>query len=196
MRHIRFRLVLPIIFGFLALTLFAWDYQNERVVAAMGMGWDTGPPLWPYRAVPLFSYAVNVPAYVVSWPLVRKLDPRVPLHQYAVWLLAIVALWWLVGTRMDFGLLGRRRHSRPKLAAVILLVSGVVSLALGARVCIDEYFSFQKYWPNQPPVYAILLLRAAGPMLWCLLWAVVAFRSAFHLLWGQSRCVRSPQSTT
>jgi TRAP-type C4-dicarboxylate transport system permease small subunit len=63
MRSIRLRILLPIIFGFfaLALALFGWDYENERVVASVGMGWDTGPPVWPYRAVPLFSFAVNGP---------------------------------------------------------------------------------------------------------------------------------------
>jgi hypothetical protein len=40
----------------------------DRLGKSMGMGWDTGPPLWPYAAVPLFSYAINTPAYVISSP--------------------------------------------------------------------------------------------------------------------------------
>lgn len=187
MRVVRFRFALPIIFGFLTLVLFAWDYQNQRVVASMGMGWDTGPPLWPYRAVPLFSYAVNVPAYLISWPVIRVLDLRAPLYQYSVWFSAIVTLWWLVGTRIDFGLLGRGRHSHPKVIAVILLAGGVALLILGAHVGIDEYLSFQQYWPNHPPIYAILLLRAVGPMLWCLCLTASFFRSAIHLVRGESR---------
>lgn len=187
MRSIRFRVVLPIIFGFLALALFTWDYHNERVVAAMGIGWDTGPPLWPYRAVPLFSYAVDVPAYLISWPVIRVLDPRTPLYQYAVWFSAILALWWLVGTRIDFGLLGRRRHSHPKLIAMILVAGGAVLLILGAHIGVDEYFSFRQYWPNHPPIYAILLLRAVGPMHWCLCLTAAFLRSAIHLVRGEQR---------
>jgi hypothetical protein len=49
MRRIRFRLVLPIVFGFLSLILFAWEYENDRVIESMGMAWDMGPPMWPYR---------------------------------------------------------------------------------------------------------------------------------------------------
>ncbi len=62
MRPFRFRVVL----GFLALVLFGWDYENNRIVVYMEMGWDTGPPMWPYQVVPLLSYAINVPAYIVS----------------------------------------------------------------------------------------------------------------------------------
>jgi hypothetical protein len=182
MRSIRFRVVLPLIFGFLALALFAWDYQNERVVASMGMGWDTGPPMWPYRAVPLFSYAVNTPAYVISWPILKLLDLRTLSLQYAVWFPAIVALWWWVGTCIDFDFFSRRRCSRRKLVAGILLAGGVGLLILGARIGLGEYGLFQHYWPGHPPIYAILLLRAAGPMLWCFFLAGALVHSAVYLV--------------
>jgi hypothetical protein len=53
MKHdwIRFRLVLPLVFGFLAAVLMTWDYENNRMVGLMGMGWDMGPPFWPYQAI-------------------------------------------------------------------------------------------------------------------------------------------------
>src|SRR5713226_1804701 len=182
MRSIRFRIVLPLILGFLALALFAWDYQNERVVASMGMGWDTGPPMWPYRAVPLFSYAVNTPAYVISWPILKLLDLRTLSLQYAVWFPTIVALWWWVGTCIDFGLLGRRSYSRWKLVVGILLAGAVVLLILAARVGLSEYRLFQDYWPGHPPIYAILLLRAVGPMLWCSFLAGAFVRSTIYVV--------------
>jgi hypothetical protein len=62
MRRTGFQVVLPIVFAFLAMVLLRWEYQNERVVASMGMGWDTAAPLWPYRAVQIISYAINGPA--------------------------------------------------------------------------------------------------------------------------------------
>ena len=54
MRHdwIRFPLALPLVFGFLAAVLMTWDYENNRMVGLMGMGWDTGPPFWPYHMHP------------------------------------------------------------------------------------------------------------------------------------------------
>jgi hypothetical protein len=182
MRSIRFRVLLPIIFGFLALALFAWDYQNERVVASMGMGWDTGPPMWPYRALPLFSFAVNGPAYIISWPILKLLDVRTYSLQYAIWFPAIVALWWWTGTCIDFGLLSRRSYSHRKSVAGILLAGGIVLLILAAHVGFDEYRSFQQYWPGHPPIYAILLLRAIGPILWCIFLARTFVRSAIRLI--------------
>jgi hypothetical protein len=48
---IRFRVVLPIVFGFLAAMLMVWNHENDRKVALMGMGWDMRPPFWPYQAI-------------------------------------------------------------------------------------------------------------------------------------------------
>ena len=191
MRGIRFRVVLPIVFGFLAIVLFAWDYENDRVVELMGMGWDTGPPMWPYRAVQLISYALNAPAYVISWPILKLIDPRAQWVQYAVWFPAITAMWWWVGARIDFGLLSRPSYSHPKLVAALLLGGALVLLVLSVCVGVGEFRRFQVYWPGHPPIYAILLLRAVGPILWCLSFAGVFVRWAIHL-WVRPRPVCPP----
>jgi len=26
-----------------------WDFENNRMIGLMGMGWDMGPPFWPRR---------------------------------------------------------------------------------------------------------------------------------------------------
>ena|SRR5438445_1658559 len=177
MRSIRFRVVLPLTLGFLALALFAWDYENERVVASMGMGWDTGPPIWPYRAVPLFSYAVNTPAYEISRPILKLLDLRTSSLQYAVWFSAIMALWWWIGTSIDFGLLDRRSYSHPKLVAGILFAGAVFLLSLAAHVGLDEYRLFQQYWPGHPPIYAILPSAGRWPntLVFFSCWCICSF---------------------
>jgi hypothetical protein len=185
MRNIRFRVVLPILFGFLAVVLFIWDYQNERVIESMGMGWDTGPPMWPYRAVRIMSYAINAPAYVVSWPILRLLEPRIYSLQYAVWFPALVTLWWWVGRSIDFGLLGSRNYSHRKLIAASLLIAAVGLLTSATYIGLDEYQLAKQYWRDHPPVYAFLFLRAAGPMLWCLCFAAAFVRSAVRLVKGQ-----------
>jgi hypothetical protein len=178
MRSIRFRVVLPILLGFLAVVLFSWDYQNERVVASMGMGWDMGRPMWPYRAVQIISYAINVPAYLASWPILKLLEPRIYLFPYAVWFPAIVALWWWVGRTIDFGLLGNRSYSHRKLLAASLLIGALALLSLATYVGQDEYHWAHQYWRGHAPVDALLFLRGAGEMLWCFFFAAAFVRSA------------------
>ena len=168
-------------FGSLSLALFAWEHQNNRVIESMGMAWDMGPPIWPYQAVPLFSYALNAPAYIVCWPLIKLINAPADWIEYAIWLPAITALWWWVGARMDFGLLGRGKWPHTKLVAVVLLLDSLMLVALAVAIAVGEYHSFQLYWPGHPPIYAILLLRAMGPMLWCLLFALAFVRSAIGL---------------
>ena len=76
MKHtgIRFRLVLPAVLGFLATVLMVWDYENNRMVELMGMGWDMGAPFWPYQAIYLLLFTVNAPAFVLSMPILKLLN--------------------------------------------------------------------------------------------------------------------------
>ena len=183
MQRIRFRLVLPVVFGFLAFVLFTWQHETNRMIELMGMAWDMGPPMWPYQAVPLFSYAINAPAYIVCWPLTKLIDVPADWPYYMVWLPVIVLLWWWVGTRIDFGLLGRRKYRHPTFTAVLMFVGALVLLILSVNIGVGEYRLFQHYWPAQRAINAaIILLRAIGPILWCLLLARAFIRSAFRLL--------------
>src|SRR6202158_1433101 len=182
MQRIRFRIVLPVIFGALALFLFAWEYENDRVVASVGMGWDTGPPVWPYRAVPSFSYGVNAPAYIVSWPILKLINLRTLSLQYAVWFPAILVLWWWVGSYFDFGLPGRESHPRRKLRTGILLVASSVLILLAAQVGFDQYRWAREYWSGHPLIYATTFLGPAGSILWCLFFASIFVRAAIYLV--------------
>jgi hypothetical protein len=182
MRKIRFRVILPIIFGFLALALFAWDYQNNRVVAEMGMGWDMGPPIWPYRAVALFVFAVNAPAYLISWPILNVLHLRTLELHYAVWFPAIILLWWLTGTWIDFGLVTQRASAHRKRIAGLFLTAGIALLAFATQASLHEYHSFLMSGPGQPPIYVILTLRTIGPVFWSIFFATGLFRSALRLI--------------
>ena len=130
----------------------------------------------------IISYAINAPAYVASWPILKLLEPRIDSLQYAVWFPAIVALWWWVGRSIDFGLLGSRNFSHRKLIAASLLIAAVGLLSLATYIGLDEYHWAQQYWRGQPPVYAFLFLRAAGPMLWCFFFAAAFVRSAARLV--------------
>ena len=183
--QIRFRIVLPIVLSSCSFLLFAWEYENNRVIESMGMAWDTGPPIWPYEAVPLFLYALNAPAYTACRPIVslisRQTDVWSNWIEYAVCLPAITALWWWVGARIDHGLVVPRDCSHPKLVALFLLAGALALLFLAGRIGLSEYHSFQLYWPDHPPIYAILLLRAVGPILWCLAFVYASIRSVIRL---------------
>ena len=104
----------------------------------MGMDWDLGPPVWPYRAVPSISYAINAPAYIFSWPILKLPDLHTNSLQYAVWFPAILVLWWWVGTYIDFGFLGPGSGSWPKLKAGILFIVSAVLVFLAFQVCLDR----------------------------------------------------------
>jgi hypothetical protein len=182
MRSIRFRVVLPIILGFLTLVLFAWDYQNDRVVASMGMGWDTGPPVWPYRAVKMLVYSINVPVFEFLWPIIKWLDIRTNSLPDLICFPAILMLWWWTGRFLDFGLLGRRSFLHRKLAAGILLFGGISLLVLAAYIALGDYHWFREYWRLNPSVTAIALLQTAGRMFWCLFAAGGFVYSAIRLI--------------
>jgi hypothetical protein len=162
--------------------LFVWDFENNLVVASVGMGWDMGPPMWPYRAIKIICYAINAPAYVVCWPLLRLLDPRNPSIQYAIWFPATLILWWWVGRSIDFGLLGAKTWSKPKLIAAFLIVISLVLLRVAAFTGMDTYHWFRSYWPRQPAVNGFLFVEAAGSAGWCMALAIAFTRSALGLL--------------
>ena len=179
---IRFRAVLPIIFAFLAAMLMVWNYENDRVVTSMGIGWDMGPPFWPYQADYLALFAINAPAFVLSMPILRLLELQTLSLQDAIWFPAILALWWWIGTRIDFGVLGRRNLRYPKPLASLLTILSFVLLYIAARVGLDEVHWWTEYGRNSSPYRLPTLLRTAGPVLWCLALATGCLDAAIRLI--------------
>jgi hypothetical protein len=178
MRRFRFRLILPLVFGCLALTLMAWEFHNERVIASMGMGWDTGPPVWPYQTSWILLQAINAPAYALDLPLFLLLrvttDARLLLE---VELPTIFLWWWFIGWRIDFGLLPQRdvRQRRPWGATLGVVSLGIWSCATYLVVQQVKFWSeYGEYGWRGPTLF---LMRHAGILCWCLLlglWSAVA----------------------
>jgi len=186
---IRFRLLLPIVFGFLAAMLMLWDYENNRMIALMGMGWDMGPPFWPYQAIYLLLFTINAPAFVLSIPFLKLLNLQTLYLQYSVWLPAIVCWWWWLGTRIDFGIIGRRRYRHPKVFAGALATASLGLIYVAVRVSLDEVHWWMEYAHDSSPYRVPTLLRTIGPVLWCLLLAagcVVAAIRFFQAVSTQS----------
>jgi hypothetical protein len=168
---IRFRVVLPIVFGFLAAMLMGWNYENDRMVALMGMGWDMGPPFWPYEAIYLLLSTINAPAFVLSMPILKLLNLQTLSLQYCVWYPAIACWWWWIGTRLDFGVLGCRRYRHAKLFAGLLTTASLGLLYVAARAILSEVHWWMEYGGNSSPFRVPTLLRTVGPVLWCLVLA-------------------------
>jgi len=173
MKHdwIPFRLVLPLVLGFLAAALMTRDYENYRMVELMGMGWDMGPPFWPYQAIYLLLLTINAPAVVLPMPILKLLNLQTLSLQYGVWFPAIVGWWWWIGTQMDFAILGRRRFRYAKLIAGALSTVSLVLLYVAARASLRELRWWMEYGRNSSPFRVLILLRTIGPVLWCLVLA-------------------------
>lgn len=187
MKHvwIRFRLVLPLVFGFLAIVLMTWDYENERMIGMKGMGWDMGPPFWPYQAIYLLLFTINAPAFVLSMPILKLLNLHTLSLQYGVWFPTIVGWWWWIGTRMDFGILSRRHFRQAKLVAAVLATASLVFLYVAARVSIGELHWWMEYGRDSSPFRWPTLFRTIGPVLWCLVLAGGCLIAAMRLFQGR-----------
>jgi hypothetical protein len=187
MKHvwIRFRLVLPLVFGFLAIVLMTWDFEDNRMIGLMGMGWDMGPPFWPYQAIYLLLFTINAPAFVLSMPILKVLNLHTLSLQYGVWFPAIVGWWWWVGTRIDFGVLGGRHYRYSKVFAGVLTTASLGLLYVAARATLGELHWWMEYGRNFSPFRAPTLLRTVGPVLWCLVLAGGCLIAAIRLFHGR-----------
>jgi hypothetical protein len=162
----RFRVVLPVVFGFLAVVLMLWDYENNRMIELMGMAWDLGPPVWPYQVVYTALFAINAPAFVISFPLLKLLNLQALVLQYAIWLPAIAGWWWWVGTRIDFPILGRARFRYPKTLTTVLIIASLALIYLGASVALQEVHWWIQHADQASDYRVPTLLRTGGPLAW------------------------------
>ena len=104
--------------------------------------------------------------------------------QYSVWLPAIVGWWWWVGSRIDFGIIGRRRYRHPKVFAGALSTASLGLVFVAVRVALEEFHWWMEYAHDSSLFRVPTLLRTIGPVLWCLLLAggcVVAAIRLFQL---------------
>jgi len=103
--QLRFRVVLPISLGSVTIALMLWDFHNQHAIEAMGMGWDTGAPVWPYQASSLLIRIVNAPAFVLAFPFFFLPHMQLENARYPVLFTVVLLWWWWFGTRIDFGIL-------------------------------------------------------------------------------------------
>jgi len=102
-----------------------------------------------------------------------------------------VLWWWWVGTRIDYGVLGRRHYRHPTLTAAAFVVAALGLLVGGALGTMSEFQWWKQYGRLLSALNQLLLLRTAGPALWCLVLAGGAGIAAKRLLQG-SKSRKSP----
>ena len=177
---IQFKLALPILLGTVSTFLMVWDIHNQHVIESVGMGWDTGAPLWPYQTPDTLLYALNTPVYLLTAP-VSNLFGLIGTARYFL-LFPTGLLWWsVVGIVLDRKLLvprssmGLRWLILPMVIAVRFLIAGVYFAHDPAAWWLQYSRSFLG-WDN------LILLRLMAPAIWCFLLALSSALFAKRLI--------------
>jgi hypothetical protein len=177
MRRGHYRLTLPLFLGCVSGLLMTWDLHNNRVIASMGMAWDTGAPVWPYEASWIAQVSINAPAYVLSTPLFFLFNLQTATQRYWLFFPVIIAWWWWLGRRIDSGLLPLRAERHRWAIGAALVIGASIFYCIGVLFVLDD----TRFW-SEYGVLAMRLLRTAGPMLWCFSLAVTLTISAFRVI--------------
>ena len=174
----RFRIALPAVFGVVAAVLIFWDIYNQRVIESVGMGWDTGAPVWPYQASYLLLSAINAPAFALAAPLFLLPHLGLVEMRYSTLFPAILLWWWWVGTRIDYGILGSRHYRRPIWSATLASCVSAGFVLCGGWSIWDEVHRWLRY----PATHPLFLLGAASVAAWCFILAGVSLVAARRLM--------------
>lgn len=162
----RLRIALPLVMGFVSLPLVLWEIHNENVIASVGMGWDTGAPIWPYQTSDILLRLLNAPAYCFSVPVANMMRLFGPRTFFLV-CPAILLWWWFFGWLFDQGL----AMTKPRLRWSALLVLAVLAVLLLLWAVAPPSFSFWlKYAEQFGRMPALLMMtRLFTPAAWCML---------------------------
>jgi hypothetical protein len=152
----RLRIVLPSLMGILSLPLVLWDIHNERVIESIGMGWDTGAPIWPYQASDILLRLLNGPAYSVAMPIANLLRLAAPTH-YLLVVPAILIWWWFLGSILE-----RRLARWPVFGMFVVLVA----LLLWAATSTPSVFRLRIDYRASHLSTTLLILRFLTPAAW------------------------------
>ena len=172
MRPVRFRFLLPLIFGCLAIALTAWEFQNQKTIEDMGMAWDTGPPIWPYQTSWILLQGINAPAYALDMPLCILLRVRSSPTCLLIELPTIFLWWWFVGWRVDLRLSLQRNVRQNRLWGPLFCVASLGFWSCAIYLVEQQvvfWFGYGSVGWRGPLLY---LLRNAGILCWCLLLAI------------------------
>lgn len=161
----RLRVILPLGAGVITAALTIWDIHNSRVIDSVGMGWDTGAPIWPYQTSDILLRLVGFPAYFVVTPLANALGFVAPLYHLLVFP-TVLAWWWFLGLAFDRpSILSTVRRTGS--LRVTLIGLAVLLLCSAAAVSANTFRWWFQYGTSLWSVQALLLLRFLTPAIWC-----------------------------
>ena len=155
---------MPCAIGAFSAVLTAWDVYNWKIIAAMGMAWDTGAPIWPYQTSDILLRLINFPGFVAAMPLANSLGLLAPRYHFVVFPAGLV-WWWIVGFGLDL-----RRASQPHRRRWRVFISLLICFVLLATVACVEGTSvldwYRKYGGDLWGINRIGVLRLVTPTLW------------------------------
>ena len=185
---IRLRRILPSLFFAVSLPLVIWDTYNQRVIVSMGMAWDTGAPVWPYRTPDILLRFLNGPAYIVAQPIVNLLR-FFPPESYVVVLPTSILWWWFFGLILDRGLVGPRWRRRwPLFVALTSLSAFLLWAAISTfNDAFRWWFQYGRGFWNST---TLLMVSSLTPTVWCAILALLTSIAAKRVV-GWERAPRS-----
>ena len=165
--------------GILDAGLATWHTYNTRVIESVGMGWDTGAPLWPYQTPETLLFALNFPAYLIAMPIINALRLSVP-WAYAALFPSFLIWWSFVGYALDRRIVQKVRPGWRSVALAGLIA--ILSALLGSIAVGDAFRWWLKYDRAVFTPQNLIMLRLIAPGIWCLALAFVAGFTAKRLV--------------
>ncbi len=160
----RLRIALPLVMGFISPPLVLWEIHNENVIASVGMGWDTGAPIWPYQTSDILLRLLNGPAYCVAIPManmMRLFGPR----SFLVVCPAILLWWWFLGSLFDQGLAMAQPRWRWSALSVLSMLAVLLLLWGVAHQSFSFWFKYAEQFGRIPAL--LMVTRLVTPAAWC-----------------------------
>lgn len=177
-----YRVSLPTVLGLTTLAIILWDHHNNKVIYSMGMGWDTGAPVWPYQTAWLLNAALNAPAAILTRPFFLLPNSALPEQHYPVFLATALLWWWWLGTRIDYGFLAGVKVQRRRLWIACLVVLALACWWAIFLVCGDAWwFAIHRGLLIHPFLY----LPGLGFFIWALALSAVSLRSSMAIFRGE-----------
>lgn len=157
----------------------AWEQANARVIASMGMAWDTGAPMWPYQTPEIVLAILSAPAYFIAAPVWWTFNLQTAEQRHPALFIASIAVWFSAGYGIDRGeLAARPMPLRPWLRIVAVILAGTAAY-VGVLEVSDGTTWWSKYGGFD--ISSILvLLRIVSFVPWCVLVAALAARRAIR----------------
>ena len=163
----RLRIVLPLAVGAISIPLIVWDIHNQRVIVSMGMGWDTGAPVWPFQTPDILLRFLSTPAYIFAMPVVNWLRLwQFTGASYLVTTPLILGWWWLMGFVLGRGVVKQSRNRRWILFSMLVVI-GLALFSGAILASLDAFrwlFRYGSYFSRVGTV--LMFLRFLTPAIW------------------------------